>query len=112
MRQSGILAAACLYALDNHLEQLHNDHRNARMLAELLTKSSRVAMNLATVQTNIVIFDLIDGPDAPALVTRCERVGVRFFDFGPRTVRLVTHRDISTADCEQAAKQILASLAP
>lgn len=111
MRQSGILAAACLYALDHHMEQLHNDHKNARMLAESLSRSPHVSVDLKTVQTNIVIFDLVSGPDAPTLVALAENKGVRFFDFAPRTVRLVTHRDVSTSDCEQAAQIILNLLA-
>lgn len=111
LRQSGILAAACIYALDNHLEQLHNDHANARKLAESLSNCPMVGIDLTTVQTNIIIFDVVaNGPDAKTVVSRAEKLGVSFFDFGPRTIRLVTHRDVSAAECEQAAKLIRQAL--
>lgn len=112
MRQSGILAAACLFALDYHVEQLHNDHLNARRIAEILVQSPFVRLNLESVQTNIIIFDLTpDAPTAATLVGLAAAVGVAFFDFGPRTVRLVTHRDVSTAECEEAARRIAKLLA-
>lgn len=107
MRQSGILAAACTYALDHHLEQLHNDHKNAKLIANELAESTSVVIELSTVQTNIVIFDLKpSAPDAPTVVRRLHRVGVDFFDFGPRTIRLVTHRDVTAEQCMEAAKLI------
>ncbi|MCL4306209.1 aminotransferase class I/II-fold pyridoxal phosphate-dependent enzyme [bacterium] len=111
MRQTGILAAACMYALDNHLEQLHNDHHNARKLAETLSSSPLVSLDMNSVQTNIVIFDLNpEARDAETLVSRAERLGVSFFAFGPRTIRLVTHRDVRPADCETAARLILKAI--
>jgi len=112
MRQTGILAAACLHALDHHLEQLHNDHANARRIAEILAQSPRIEIDLSTVQTNIIIFELAPGaPDAATLVHKAQAAGVAFFDFGPRTVRLVTHRDINRADCEEAARRIVSIVA-
>lgn len=111
MRQSGILAAACLFALDHHLEQLHNDHKNARRIAELLVKSPRVILDMDSVQTNMIIFDVDpDSPDAKTVVTRAQKLGVNFFEFGPRTIRLVTHRDVSTADCLEAAQRIVQAI--
>lgn len=107
MRQSGILAAACLHALEYHMEQLHNDHANARKLAELLSESALIDLNPSNVQTNIIIFDIkTPAPDAKTIVSKAERIGVRFFDFAPRTIRLVTHRDVTTSQCIEAAKLI------
>ncbi|HKS88007.1 MAG TPA: hypothetical protein VJR70_01075, partial [Stellaceae bacterium] len=64
-----------------------------------------IALDLATVQTNIVVFRLAPGmPDAAALVARARQAGVLVSALGPRTVRAVTHRDISRAQCERAAE--------
>src|SRR5262249_60837769 len=67
MRQSGILAAAGLYALDHHLDRLADDHANARLIAGRLAEIPGVALDLMTVQTNILVFRLV--PDAQATVT-------------------------------------------
>jgi threonine aldolase len=88
MRQVGILAAAGLYALDHHLDRLGEDHRNARLIAERLSASTRIQIDLSTVQTNIVMFHLAGGaPDAETVVARARERGVLVFSFGPRTVR-------------------------
>ncbi|MCB9357896.1 MAG: threonine aldolase family protein [Calditrichaeota bacterium] len=111
MRQSGILAAACLHALDHHLEHLHADHKNAKLLAGLLAACPLIELNPESVETNIVIFDLKSpAPGAREVEARAQKLGVSFFAFGPRTIRLVTHRDISTANCEKAAHLILKAI--
>jgi threonine aldolase len=105
MRQVGIFAAAGLYALEHHMIRLAEDHRNARHIAERLAASSRVIIDLASVQTNIVCFDLCaDAPDAPAVVRRAQAAGVLLFAFGPRRLRAVTHLDVSTESCDRAAE--------
>src|SRR5215468_6331732 len=77
MRQSGILAAAGLWALDHNLERLNEDHANARLLAERLIGLRGVELDLATVQSNIVIFHLAEGaPDAAGVVGRAQEAGV------------------------------------
>src|SRR5260370_1099167 len=104
MRQSGILAAAGLYALDHNLARLVEDHANARLLAERLAGLRRVRLDLATVQSNIVIFRMQDGaPDAAAIVARAQETGVLISAFGERTVRAVTHLDVSRQPCRRAA---------
>jgi threonine aldolase len=104
MRQVGIFAAAALHALDHHLDRLSEDHAHARLIAERLARSPRVTIDLATVQTNIVVFDTAPGaPDAAAVVERAAQRGVRLFAFGPRTLRLVTHLDVTRKQCERAA---------
>ena len=109
MRQSGILAAAGLYALDHNLGRLAEDHANARLLAERLAGLRGVVLDLATVQTNIVIFHLADGaPDAAAIVARAQEAGVLVSAFGPRTVRAVTHLDVGREQCQHAADLLAA----
>lgn len=102
MRQAGILAAAGLHALDHHVERLHEDHAHARLLAEA------VGVDPASVDTNIVAFER---PDAPAYVTAAREAGVLIGAVGARTIRLVTHLDVTRADAERAARS-LAALSP
>jgi threonine aldolase len=108
MRQSGILAAAGLWALDHNMERLAEDHANARLLAERLAGLRGVSLDLATVQSNIVIFQTEEGaPDAATVVARAQEMGVLVSAFGGRTVRAVTHLDVSRADCELAADRLV-----
>ena len=107
MRQSGILAAAGLWALDHNLVRLAEDHANARLLAERLAGLRGVSLDLETVQSNIVIFRMEEGaPDAATVVARAQELGVLVSAFGVRTVRAVTHLDVSRADCELAAHRL------
>ena len=111
MRQNGIFTAAGLYALDHHLGRLGDDHANAQRIASRLVASRAIVLDTSTVQTNIVIFHLAEGaPDAATLVARARERGVLVIAFGVRTVRAVTHYDVSTEQCESAA-DVLASLA-
>jgi threonine aldolase len=112
MRQIGIFAAAGLYALDHNVERLAEDHANARLIAERLSTSRKFVIDLATVQTNILVFDLAaDAPDAPTVVSRARERGVLIFAFGPRTIRAVTHLDVSREACERAANVLLEAAA-
>jgi threonine aldolase len=109
MRQSGILAAAGLYALDHNFSRLVDDHASARLLAERLAGLRGVRLDLATVQSNIVIFRMEEGaPDAATIVARAEEAGVRVSAFGERTVRAVTHLDVSREQCRRAADLLAA----
>ena len=104
MRQSGILAAAGLWALDHNLERLAEDHANARLLAERLAGLRGVSLDVATVQSNIVIFRMAEGaPDAATIVARAQEMGVLVSAFAARTVRAVTHLDVSRDQCRRAA---------
>ena len=108
MRQSGILAAAGLWALDHNLARLVEDHANARLLAERLAGLRGVSLDLKTVQSNIVIFRLEEGaPDAATVVARAQERGVLVSAFAARTVRAVTHLDVSRTDCELAADRLV-----
>src|SRR5215470_10677096 len=107
MRQSGILAAAGLYALDHNRSRLAEDHANARLLAERLAGLRGVRLDLATVQSNIVIFRMAEGaPDAASIVARAQESGVLVSAFGERIVRAVTHLDVSRDQCRRAAKAL------
>lgn len=104
MRQVGHFAAAALYALDHHLARLAEDHANARSVATRLAQSRRVVLDVATVQTNIIVFGLTaEAPDAPTIVARARERGVLVIAFGPRTIRAVTHLDVPREQCGQAA---------
>jgi threonine aldolase len=104
MRQIGILGAAGLYALDHHLDRLAEDHVNAQLIAARLRSNPRVRPAADPVETNIVIFSLADdGPDAAAVVAGARAQGVCVVAFGRRTVRAVTHLDVTREQCEQAA---------
>jgi len=108
MRQIGFFAAAGLYALDHNLVRLAEDHANCRAMAERLAASERVVLDPASVQTNILVFGLAAGAlDAPTLVARARERGVLVSAFGPRTVRAVTHLDISREQSAQAARILL-----
>lgn len=111
MRQNGIFSAAALYALDHHLARLPEDHANARVLAERLVAAAPVQLDLATVQSNIVVFHLPASVpiDAPTLSAQAREQGVLVNAFGPRTVRAVTHLDVTRTQCERAA-EVLAAL--
>jgi threonine aldolase len=111
MRQSGILAAAGLYALDKNLSRLAEDHANARILAERLA-STPVEIDLATVQTTIVIFRVpAPLPDAATVVRRAQEQGVLVSAFATRTVRAVTHLNVDAAQCQHAAEVLAAAVA-
>lgn len=101
MRQAGILAAAGLYALTHHRLRLADDHAKARRLAEGLADLPPFTLDLDTVETNIVIFDVVAGGAMPVLDT-LRAHGVAMVPFGPATIRATTHRDVSMDDIETA----------
>ncbi len=104
MRQSGILAAAGLFALDHNVDRLAEDHANARLIAERVAETKAV-MDLATVQSNIVIFHLPAAlPDAAEVVRRAQLDGVLVSAFAARTVRAVTHLNVTEAQCRRAGE--------
>ncbi|HET7029000.1 MAG TPA: GntG family PLP-dependent aldolase [Candidatus Limnocylindrales bacterium] len=112
MRQVGIFAAAAEHALDHHLDRLGEDHANARLLAERLASAPGVELDLATVQTNIVVARLAAGaPDAASVVARALERGVRIVALGPRTIRAVTHLDVTRDQVAAAAQVLVAALA-
>jgi len=99
LRQSGVLTAACLYALDHHVERLADDHEHARLLADGLAQLPRVQIDPDTVETNIVIFGV---PDADAFVERLGELGVEVGALDRTRVRAVAHLDVDRGGIEQA----------
>jgi threonine aldolase len=109
MRQAGILAAAGIYALDHNLERLADDHANARRIGERLAQCPHIDLDIATVQTNILVFRLRpDVADAASVVNQAREQGLLIFAFGPRTIRAVTHLDVSAEQCAHAAEILVA----
>jgi threonine aldolase len=106
MRQVGVLAAAGLIALEQMPARLHEDHANARLLAEALSNIQGVAINLKSVETNIVIFRLKEHASAAGLVARLKERGILISTVGPDTIRLVTHHDVDRAACIAAAEAL------
>ncbi len=104
MRQVGIVAAAGLHALDHHLERLVEDHANARVIADRLARNPAVVLDPNSVRSNIVVFGLrAEAVDANTLVSRAREAGVLVVAFGARTVRAVTHLDVTREECVRAA---------
>jgi threonine aldolase len=103
MRQAGVLAAAGLIALEEGPQRLAEDHANARLMAEALSHVEGVVINLASVETNIVIFRLSAGKGAGELAALLRARGVLVGAFGPDAIRVVTHHDVSREDCIDAA---------
>jgi threonine aldolase len=110
MRQSGILAAAAMYALDHHIERLREDHDNAQRLAGFIESTTGLQL-VHDVQTNIVVFAVDPSLGAVSeFLARLEAEGVRAVPFGAGLVRMVTHIDVSADDIERVG-EILPGLA-
>jgi threonine aldolase len=103
MREIGMLAGAGLFALDNMVDRLAEDHANARTLAEGLAEVGGVSIDLSRVQTNLVIFTL-ERMDPAAFVAECDQRGIRGAMVSRTQVRFVTHYGIDAADIQQALK--------
>jgi len=106
MRQAGILAAACLYALDNNVERLSDDHDRAGRIGRIIDSSPGLKL-LFPVDTNIVILEYEDGSgDIEELRRRLETEGILTLTFGGSKMRLVTHLDISHDDIDRFEKKL------
>lgn len=104
MRQAGIIAAGALFALENNIERLAEDHQNARVLADAVRNSPGLKLVPDAVDTNIVIFEL--DPElgtAPAFSARLRDEGVLMNATAPQRLRAVTHLDVSRKDVQTAA---------
>lgn len=100
MRQAGIIAAAGIYALENNINRLEEDHRHATAIAAAIASRAFVKMVLP-VETNIIIFELNDTITAPQLVSRLKEQDILGYAISPNRVRLVTHLDITPAMTEK-----------
>ncbi|RPJ56828.1 MAG: low-specificity L-threonine aldolase [Acidobacteria bacterium] len=102
MRQAGVIAAPGIVALSKMVDRLAEDHANARILAEGVAELPGVSLDLATVQTNIVVFQVPGVAAAERLQAAAAEAGVLLSDFGAGRLRMVTHHGICAADCRQA----------
>jgi threonine aldolase len=94
MRQAGFLAATALYALDHHVARLASDHQHAKRIGEALQKHPLVKMVLP-VETNLVIFELIDGKDPKVFIASLKEKGILLLTISDKRLRIVTHLDVS-----------------
>lgn len=108
MRQAGFIAAACIYALDHHVERLRDDHRRARQLEEILLALPFVE-NVIPVQTNLIFFSLKPSMPVDAFLDKLKENDIHALALAPQQVRFVTHLDITDAMIEKTA-QVLKSL--
>lgn len=103
MRQTGVVASACLYALDHNVERLADDHANARALAEGLSSIPGIGVDPLAVETNIVVFSV---DDAPALVGELANGGVDLVALDGHRIRAVTHLGIDRAGIDEALSRV------
>jgi threonine aldolase len=106
MRQAGVLAAAGLIALGQMPARLHEDHANARLLAEALSHIEGVSIDLDAVETNIVIFRVGEPVSASDVVARLKTRGILISTVGSDAIRAVTHHDVTREDCIKAAEAL------
>ena len=100
MRQSGIVAAMCIYALDNNIDRLAEDHHLAEILSQRIGAFKKVKKVLP-VETNIIIFDLMEtAPTAQELTKALAKKEILIGAFGERRIRIVTHLDVSAQSGE------------
>lgn len=108
MRQAGYLAAAGIYALDNHVTRLKEDHKRAKILSEVLSKTSYVE-SILPVDTNIVIFNLNEKMNAEKFVQKLGEQNIKIVAFGKQAIRFVTHLDFND-DMLQKTEEVLKKL--
>lgn len=103
MRQVGIIAAGAIYALENNLKRLEEDHENAWYLAEAVSEVEGVYVDLDSVQTNIVVLDITEsGREVDDVIAACREKGLLAVPFGAGKIRCVTHLDVSREDIRDA----------
>ena len=105
MRQAGFLAAAGIFALENNIERLREDHENARILGDTLLHLPYVE-SVRPVKTNIIIFDVKTPHTSAQFIDLLAQKSIRAAAFGPQTVRFVTHLDIDRAMIEKVVSEL------
>jgi threonine aldolase len=108
LRQAGVVAAGCLYALDHHVERLADDHANAKLLAEGLAELPGIELDPGRVETNIVICAV---EDALSLTGKLWEAGVQVTPLDPRRIRCVTHLDVTPEEVRGALEAFRRALA-
>lgn len=107
MRQAGIAAAAALYAVENHIQRLADDHRNARLIAEAVRDTPGLTLHPPQVETNLVWFKV--DPElgtAKEVATRVKEHRVLLHAAGPQMIRACLHLDVSADDAARAAETL------
>jgi threonine aldolase len=104
-RQAGVLAAACLYALDHHVQRLADDHAAAHLFADTVASHVPAAVEPDAVETNVVVIDT-GGTPAASIAAAAAEHGVRVSALGPFMIRAVTHLDVTADDCERAGELV------
>jgi len=102
MRQSGILAAAVLYALDHHMDRLVDDHTNAKTIAKIVDGAGDA--RVVPPDSNIVMVDLSPRHLSANLVRAAKQQGVLLSEWSPTRIRMVTHLDVSEDEARRAAE--------
>ena len=99
MRQAGILAAACLYALENNIQRLEDDHRRTKMLAQAIQNVDGFEVDMNTVETNMVYFQ----SEIPAtqVMEKLQKLGIDVMDIQPHACRIVVHLHITDEDIQR-----------
>ena len=111
MRQVGILAAGALFALDHNVKRLKEDHDKAKLLAKELSKLPAIHVDLNSVQTNIIIFNINGRSEsAEELINKLKASGILISEMGISTLRAVTHLDVSMEQIKRAAATITSLL--
>jgi threonine aldolase len=105
MRQVGLLAAAAEYAVENHLPLLKEDHRRASAFSKAISENPAFEMDLSTVESNIVLFDVKNGTAVEALKTFTES-GVGMIPFGPKTIRATFHFQVGDEELEKVIEVV------
>ena len=103
MRQAGFLAAAGIYALDNHIERLKDDHNNAQILSNILNNCNWVK-SIIPVETNIIVFETIE--PANNIIERLANYGIKALTTGPYSIRFVLHLDIQPQHMEHICNSL------
>ncbi|MAT80181.1 MAG: low specificity L-threonine aldolase [Phycisphaerae bacterium] len=114
MRQSGLLAAAALHAIDHHRDRLEDDHRRAARLAQALAECPGVVLDTRSVETNIIMFD-VPGQDENVLQNEFDSRGIRVFSIGPSRIRAVVSLAVDDSDIDHAIDvmvSVLSNLQP
>jgi len=107
LRQAGIIAGGAIYALENNVERMADDHANARTFAEAIAKIDGINIDLEGVESNLVFFDVNpEVGDASQLSAALREQGVRIGAMGPQTLRACTHLDVDEAGVVQAAATV------
>ena len=107
MRQIGILAAAALYALENNLDRLKEDHDRARKLGESLAEVASVDIDLSSLQTNMVLFDVKkSGMGGREVVAKLAEKNIKMLAVGETKIRAVTHLQISDSDIKKTINEL------